>query len=80
MAIVARALAIPVVGRVVAALDNIEQMDTGIIDGNEAKIHIRPADDIYQAYTHKMAVWAQRIATYISTRDLPAETKGWYQN
>ena len=75
MAIVARALAIPVVGRVVAALDSIEQMDTVIIDGNEAKIHIRPADDIYQAYTNKMAVWAQRKATYISTRDLPGETK-----
>ena len=45
VAIVARALDIPVVGRVSDALDRVEELDLVIVDGDTASIHIRPAED-----------------------------------
>ena len=75
VAIVARALDIPVVGRAINALDNVETMDLVIVDGNQAKIHIRPTPEIYKIYMDKLKAWERRNAAYISTRNIPAETK-----
>ena len=45
VAIVARALDIPVVGRMPAIMDKVETGDTVIIDGDNGQIHIRPTSD-----------------------------------
>ncbi|MBT7956514.1 MAG: phosphoenolpyruvate--protein phosphotransferase [Rhodospirillaceae bacterium] len=75
VAIVARALDIPVVGKMPEILDKVERGDTVIVDGDNAEVHIRPADDIRQAFVDTLTARAQRIATYASLRDVPAETK-----
>ncbi|HJO86234.1 MAG TPA: phosphoenolpyruvate-utilizing N-terminal domain-containing protein, partial [Rhodospirillales bacterium] len=75
VAIVARALDIPVVGKMPEILDKVEPNDTVIVDGDNAEVHIRPADNIRQAFIDTLKARAQRMATYASLRDVPAETK-----
>jgi len=75
VAIVARALDIPVVGRIENVLEQIEQNDWVIADGDTAEIHIRPAHDVREAYRHKLALRAQRQATFAAMRTQPSITK-----
>ncbi len=75
VAIVARALDIPVVGRVSDALDRVEELDTVIVDGDNASICIRPAIDTRNTYVDMLSAWAQRKAAYTAIKDVPAETK-----
>ena len=49
VAIVARALDIPVVGRVEDATSRIEAGDIVIVDGDHAQVLIRPSEDIQQS-------------------------------
>ena len=79
VAIVARALDIPVVGKMPAILDKVEPNDTVIVDGDNAEVHIRPADNIRQAFIDTLTARVQRMATYASLRDVPAETKDGIQ-
>ncbi len=79
VAIVARALDIPVVGKMPEILDKVEPNDTVIVDGDNAEVHIRPADNIRQAFIDTLKARAQRMATYASLRDVPAETKDGIQ-
>ena len=75
VAIVARALDIPVIGRATDLLDNVEPGDIVIVDADEAEAHIRPAEDVQQAFTETLRARAQRVAAYASLRNVPAETK-----
>lgn len=75
VAIVARALDIPLIGRVEGILDQIEPGDWVIADGDTADVHIRPAHDVREAYRHKLALRAQRQAAFAAMRLQPAITK-----
>ncbi len=75
VAIVARALDIPVVGRAADALEHIDLADTVIVDGDNAQVHIRPAENAREAFNETSRVRAQRVAAYASLRDAPAETR-----
>ena len=75
VAIVARALDIPVIGRATDLLDNVEPGDIVIVDADEAEAHIRPAEDVQQTFTEALRARAQRVAAYASLRNVPAETK-----
>lgn len=75
VSIVARALDIPLIGRVEGILDQIEVGDWVIADGDTAEVHMRPAHDIREAYRHKLALRAQRQAAYAAMRLTPAITK-----
>lgn len=75
VAIVARALDIPVIGHVTDVLEKIEAYDTVILDADNAQVYIRPSDEIHQSYRERLQTRAQRQATYASLRDVPAETK-----
>jgi len=74
VAIVARALDIPVVGRIENVLEQIEPNDWVIADGDTAEIHVRPAHDVREAYRHKLALRAQRQAAFAAMRTQPAVT------
>jgi phosphotransferase system enzyme I (PtsP) len=74
VSIIARALGIPVVGRVSGALKMIEAGDQVVVDGDEAQVYIRPAGDVLKAYDENMAARAERQATYAALRDEPAVT------
>ncbi|HEY7689575.1 MAG TPA: phosphoenolpyruvate-utilizing N-terminal domain-containing protein, partial [Dongiaceae bacterium] len=74
VAIVARALDIPVIGRVDGLLRRVEPGDTLVLDADNGQVFVRPADDIRNRVTENMQVRAQRRAMFAATRDLPAVT------
>ena len=75
VSIVARALDIPLIGRIEGVLDQIEAGDWVIADGDTAEIHIRPAHDVREAYRHKLALRAQRQAAFAAMRLQPSVSK-----
>src|SRR4029077_10431045 len=58
VAIVARALDIPVIGRVAGVLDRIDQGDLVVVDGDNAQVFVRPGEDVLQSARTTMAVRA----------------------
>lgn len=75
VAILARALDIPVVGRVKDALSRIESMDPVVVDGDNGQVFVRPSDDILDAFAANLQTRAIKLATYAAMRDLPAVTQ-----
>jgi len=75
VAIVARALDIPVIGRATGVLDAVVAGDQVIIDGDSAEVHIRPSEDIHHAYVETLADRTQQMEVYAALRDVPAETR-----
>ncbi len=74
-AIVARALAIPLVihagGLVTEALNG----DHIMVDGDQGIVHLRPDDTVVAAFRDKIAMQAKAQERYASIRDKPATTK-----
>jgi phosphotransferase system enzyme I (PtsP) len=75
VAIVARAIDIPVVGRVAKLFRRVEPQDPRIIDGDNGTIFVRPGEDIRQTFAEGMRARSQRKAMFAATRDLPAVTR-----
>lgn len=75
VAIVARALDIPLMGRIENVLERVEPGDWVIADGETGDVHLRPTGDVRDAYRHKLALRAQRQAAFAQIRDVPAVTK-----
>ncbi len=73
--IVARALSIPVVGQMKGAVSVSENGDAIIIDGEEAKVHLRPQPDLQDAYGEKVRFRAKKQELYRELRDQPAVSK-----
>jgi phosphotransferase system, enzyme I, PtsP len=72
VAIVARALDLPMMGRVEGALARIEAGDRVIVDADNGQLFVRPGDDIEEKVAESMVLKAQRRATFASARELPA--------
>jgi phosphotransferase system, enzyme I, PtsP len=75
VAIVARALDIPVVGRVGGAVTRIESGDVVILDGDHAQILIRPSLDVQQSTAAAVEARTRRGTLYDSLRTAPAITR-----
>ncbi len=75
VAIVARALDIPVVGRVRDALGRIEAGDQIVVDADNAQAFIRPGDDVLGMFRSSREDRIARKASYAAMRDLPAVTR-----
>lgn len=75
VAIVARALDIPVVGRVDAATARIEAGDVIVIDGDHAQVLIRPSEDVRQSAVAAVEARRRRRAFYEGLRSAPAVTR-----
>ncbi|WP_298123045.1 phosphoenolpyruvate--protein phosphotransferase [Brevundimonas sp.] len=73
-AIVARALQIPCVGRLMGLRDRLSEGDLVIADGETAEAHLRPRPDMLQAVQSRMTVRDQRRAEFTRLRDVPAIT------
>jgi len=73
-AIVAKALGIPMVGRLEGALDRVEQGDPVILDGEFGLLHIRPNEEVLTAYDERIEALAERQRAYVHLRDKPAIT------
>ncbi len=72
-AIVARALAIPLVvnaGRITTEALNGDPI---LVDGDQGIVHLRPEDTLSNAFRDKMAMQAKAQERYASIRELPAQ-------
>ena len=74
-AIVAKALGLPMVGRVEGALDRVENGDPVILDGEFGLLHARPSEEVRQAYEERIEGLAERRRVYAGLRDAPAVTR-----
>jgi len=74
-AIVAKALGIPMVGRLDGTLDRVEEGDPVILDGEFGLLHVRPNEEVRTAYDERIAALAERQRAYAHLRDAPAKTR-----
>ena len=74
VAIVARALGIPVVGQVAGVLDKVEPDDMILVDGDQGVVVVRPGEDVQQTFADGMAQNAERQAHYAAARELAPVT------
>ena len=75
VSIVARALGIPMLGRVGNALLRIEAGDVIVLDADNEQIFLRPREDILAAYEETLSDRDRRRQAFALTRDLPPVTK-----
>lgn len=75
VAIVARALDIPVVGRAADVLSRVEPGDMIVVDGDSAQVLVRPAEDVMQSIYAAIEARAERRRKYAALRDLPSATR-----
>jgi phosphotransferase system, enzyme I, PtsP len=75
IAIVARAINIPVVSEVENATALVETGDAIIVDGGAGEVQIRPPADLQLAYAEKARLRARRQEQYRLLRDVPSVTK-----
>ncbi|HWI27650.1 MAG TPA: phosphoenolpyruvate--protein phosphotransferase [Stellaceae bacterium] len=75
VAVVARALDIPVIGRVKDVLEKVESGDLVVVDADEQQVFLRPGEDIQQAVSARIEARLGRRLGYAALRELPAETR-----
>lgn len=75
VAIVAKALDIPVVGRVSGILSKVEAGDQVIVDGDNGIVMVRPGDDVMDHFATAMVARQERQQAFAALRHLPAETR-----
>src|SRR5688500_18891677 len=73
--IVARAMGVPVVGRVADIRRQIGEGDFVLLDGGEAAAFARPTGPVAEAFESKLVVNQKRRAEFAAMRDLPAVTR-----
>jgi phosphotransferase system enzyme I (PtsP) len=72
-AIVARALAIPLVINAARITTEALNGDFILVDGDQGIVHLRPEDTVASAFRDKLAMQAEAQERYASIRDKPAE-------
>jgi phosphotransferase system enzyme I (PtsP) len=74
-AIVARALAIPLIVHAGRITNEALNGDHVMIDGEQGVVHLRPDENVASAFRDKIAMQAAAQERYASIRDVPAQTK-----
>jgi len=74
MTIVARAMGVPVVGRIGDIRNAASEGDTVLVDGNNGTAVVRPNRALVTAFEQRMALSQKRRAEYASLKNLPAVT------
>jgi phosphotransferase system, enzyme I, PtsP len=74
-AVVARALAVPMVIQAPRITTEALNGDLIILDGTAGVVYLRPDESVATAFRDKIAMEAQALARYATLRDLPAEAR-----
>ncbi|HWT99924.1 MAG TPA: phosphoenolpyruvate--protein phosphotransferase [Terriglobales bacterium] len=74
VAIVARALDIPVLGRCAGLLAKVSEGDPLALEGDHGQLFVRPPEDIQQVFATSLLARAKRQEAYAAVKDLPAVT------
>ena len=75
IAIVARSMAVPLVGGAEGVSDIARPGDTIVVDADTGEVRIRPPKEVINAYHGKQALLTQRVAQFAAIRDEPAVTR-----
>ncbi|MBY4638335.1 phosphoenolpyruvate--protein phosphotransferase [Sphingopyxis sp. XHP0097] len=73
--IVARAMGVPVIGRVNDVRTSIREGDMLLLDATSGNVHVRPTSAVQDAFDAKLEISQKRRANLAALRDLPAVTK-----
>jgi phosphotransferase system enzyme I (PtsP) len=79
MTIVARAIGVPVIGRLNDIRHSVEDGEQILVDGDNGSIIIRPNRPLLTGFEHRMAMSQKRRAEFAAVRTLPAETRDGVQ-
>lgn len=74
VAIIARALDIPLVGQIRGVLSKVESGDPMIVDGNAGLVYLRPGEDVIETFSENLKLQKIKIEAYAALRDVPAVT------
>lgn len=75
VAIVARALGLATIGQATGILEMVESGNSIVVDADAGEVHVRPSQDILNAYVDKVRFRARRQEQYAKLRDRPGVTK-----
>jgi phosphotransferase system enzyme I (PtsP) len=75
MTIVARAIGVPVIGRLNDIRHSVEEGEAILVDGDNGSIIIRPNRPLQSSFEHRMALSQKRRAEMAAAKALPAVTK-----
>jgi phosphotransferase system, enzyme I, PtsP len=72
MTIVARAMGVPVVGRLTDIRHSVEEGETILVDGDNGSVIVRPTRVLGAGFEHRLTLRQQRRAEFEAVRNLPA--------
>ena len=79
MTIVARAIGVPVIGRLHDIRHSVEEGETILVDGDNGSVIVRPTRPLSTGFEHRMAMSQKRRAEFAAVRTLPAKTRDGVQ-
>src|SRR5690348_580771 len=74
MTIVARAIGVPVLGRLHDIRHSVDEGELILVDGDAGSVMIRPTRHLVTNFDHRMALSQKRRAEFAAVRNLPAKT------
>jgi phosphotransferase system enzyme I (PtsP) len=74
MTIVARAIGVPVLGRLHDIRHSVQEGETILVDGDNGSVIIRPNRQLLAGFEHRMTLSQKRRAEFAAARTLPAKT------
>src|ERR671919_48714 len=77
--IVARAMGVPVVGRLADIRHSVEEGETILVDGDGGSVIIRPNRQLLAGFEHRMGLSQKRRAEFAAVKALPAVTRDGVQ-
>src|SRR3954463_8735363 len=75
MTIVARAIGVPVIGRLHDIRHSVDEGEPILVDGDNGSVIIRPNRALTSGFEHRMTMSQRRRAEFAAVRTLPAKTK-----
>ena len=74
MVIVARAIGVPVIGRLNDIRHSVEEGETVLVDGDNGSVIVRPTRPLVSSFEHRMTLSHKRRAEFAAAKALPAVT------
>jgi len=75
MVIVARAIGVPVIGRLSDIRHSVQEGEAVLVDGDNGSVIIRPSRPLLSGFEQRMALSQKRRKEFAASRTLPAKTK-----
>ena len=75
MTIVARAIGVPVIGRLNDIRHSVEESEPILVDGDNGSVIVRPTRQLTSGFDQRMTLSQKRRAEFAAIRALPAETR-----